>query len=79
MANVGCEPMIMLTGPAPATRKVLQNADLTLADIDLFEVNEAFASVVLNFMRDTQVPREKINVNGGAIALGIPSAPPAAY
>ena len=72
MANVGCEPMIMLTGPAPATRKVLQNADLTLADIDLFEVNEAFASVVLNFMRDTQVPREKINVNGGAIALGHP-------
>jgi acetyl-CoA C-acetyltransferase len=72
MANVGCEPMIMLTGPAPATRKVLQNADLTLADIDLFEVNEAFASVVLHFMRDTQVPREKINVNGGAIALGHP-------
>ena len=72
MANVGCEPMIMLTGPAPATRKVLKNADLTLADIDLFEVNEAFASVVLHFMRDTQVPREKINVNGGAIALGHP-------
>ena len=72
MANVSCEPMIMLTGPAPATRKVLQNADLTLADIDLFEVNEAFASVVLHFMRDTQVPREKINVNGGAIALGHP-------
>jgi acetyl-CoA C-acetyltransferase len=72
MANVGCEPMIMLTGPAPATRKALKNAGLTLQDIDLFEVNEAFASVVLHFMRETHVPREKINVNGGAIALGHP-------
>jgi len=72
MANVGCEPMIMLTGPAPATLKVLKKAGLTLADIDLFEVNEAFASVVLNFMRETNVPRDKINVNGGAIALGHP-------
>jgi acetyl-CoA C-acetyltransferase len=72
MANVGCEPMIMLTGPAPATLKVLKNAGLGLADIDLFEVNEAFASVVLHFIRETQVPREKINVNGGAIALGHP-------
>jgi acetyl-CoA C-acetyltransferase len=72
MANVGCEPMIMLTGPAPATRKVLQRAGLTLDDIDLFEVNEAFASVVLHFMRETGVPAEKVNVNGGAIALGHP-------
>jgi acetyl-CoA C-acetyltransferase len=72
MANVGCEPMVMLTGPAPATRKALRNARLSFADIDLFEVNEAFASVVLHFMRETQVPREKINVNGGAIALGHP-------
>ncbi len=72
MANVGCEPMIMLTGPAPATRKALKNAGLTLADIDLFEVNEAFAAVVLHFMRETKVPRDKINVNGGAIALGHP-------
>jgi acetyl-CoA C-acetyltransferase len=72
MANVGCEPMVMLTGPAPATRKALHNAGLKLANIDLFEVNEAFASVVLHFMRETKVPREKINVNGGAIALGHP-------
>jgi acetyl-CoA C-acetyltransferase len=72
MANVGCEPMIMLTGPAPATRKVLGKLGLRLADIDLFEVNEAFAAVVLHFMRETDVPREKVNVNGGAIALGHP-------
>jgi acetyl-CoA C-acetyltransferase len=72
MANVGCEPMIMLTGPAPATRKALQKANLRLDDIDLFEVNEAFASVVLHFMRETGVPHEKVNVNGGAIALGHP-------
>jgi acetyl-CoA C-acetyltransferase len=72
MANVGCEPMIMLTGPAPATRKALQKANLSLADIDLFEVNEAFASVVLHFMRETGVPGDKVNVNGGAIALGHP-------
>jgi acetyl-CoA C-acetyltransferase len=72
MANVGCEPMIMLTGPAPATRKALRNAGLTLSDIDLFEVNEAFAAVVLHFMRETQVPPEQVNVNGGAIAMGHP-------
>ena len=72
MANVGCEPMIMLTGPAPATQKVLKRANLKIDDIDLFEVNEAFASVVLHFMKETGVPSEKVNVNGGAIALGHP-------
>jgi acetyl-CoA C-acetyltransferase len=72
MANVGCEPMIMLTGPAPATLKALNKAGLKITDIDLFEVNEAFASVVMHFMKETGVPREKVNVNGGAIALGHP-------
>jgi acetyl-CoA C-acetyltransferase len=72
MANVSCEPMIMLTGPAPATQKVLKRANLKIDDIDLFEVNEAFASVVLHFMKETHVPSEKVNVNGGAIAMGHP-------
>jgi acetyl-CoA C-acetyltransferase len=72
MANVGCEPMIMLTGPAPATQKVLKRAGLEMGDIDLFEVNEAFASVVMHFMKETGVPGDKINVNGGAIAMGHP-------
>ena len=72
MANVGCEPMIMLTGPAPATLKALKKAQLKITDIDLFEVNEAFASVVMHFMKETGVPLEKVNVNGGAIALGHP-------
>lgn len=71
-ANVGTEPTIMLTGPAPASLKALQKADLSLEDIDLFEINEAFASVVLKYMDDLQIPEEKINVNGGAIALGHP-------
>ena len=66
------EPTIMLTGPAPSARKALAKAGLTAADIDLFEVNEAFAAVVLKFMRDLDVPHEKVNVNGGAIALGHP-------
>jgi len=66
------EPTIMLTGPAPATRKALARAGLTVDDIDLFEVNEAFAAVVLKFLRDLDVPPEKVNVNGGAIALGHP-------
>lgn len=66
------EPTIMLTGPAPAARKALAKAGLTAADIDLYEVNEAFAAVVLKFMRDLDVPHEKVNVNGGAIALGHP-------
>jgi acetyl-CoA C-acetyltransferase len=62
----------MLTGPIPATRKVLAKAGMTTADIDLFEVNEAFASVVLKFARDMNVDLDKINVNGGAIAMGHP-------
>ena len=68
----GSEPAIMLTGPAPAARKALQKAGLSINDIDLFEVNEAFAAVVLRFMRELDVPEEKVNVNGGAIALGHP-------
>ena len=71
-AVVGSEPTIMLTGPAPATRKALAIAGLEFDDIDLFEVNEAFAGMVLRFQRDTGVPSEKINVNGGSIALGHP-------
>ena len=71
-ASIGSEPAIMLTGPALATRKALKRARMSLADIDLFEVNEAFAAVVLRFMRDTGVGDDRINVNGGAIALGHP-------
>src|SRR5262249_41289832 len=69
---VGTEPTIMLTGPAPSAQKALAKAGLTFADIDLFEVNEAFAAVVMKFLRDMDVPHEKVNVNGGAIALGHP-------
>ena len=72
MAVTGSEPTIMLTGPTPATRKVLARAGLTVADIDLFELNEAFASVVMKWMRDLEIPEEKVNVNGGAIAMGHP-------
>ena len=68
----GADPTIMLTGPMPATRKVLAKAGLTLDDIDLFEVNEAFAAVPMRFMLEMGVPHEKVNVNGGAIALGHP-------
>ena len=71
-AVVGSEPTIMLTGPTPATRLALGKAGLGFADIDLFEVNEAFAAVVLKFQKDNGVPMDKINVNGGAIALGHP-------
>jgi acetyl-CoA C-acetyltransferase len=69
---VGTEPTIMLTGPAPSAQKALAKAGMTVDQIDLFEVNEAFAAVVLKFMRDLGVPHEKVNVNGGAIALGHP-------
>ena len=62
----------MLTGPAPAARKALQKAGLSIDDIDLFEVNEAFAAVVLRFMQAFQVSPDKVNVNGGAMALGHP-------
>ncbi|ORJ60576.1 acetyl-CoA C-acetyltransferase [Geothermobacter hydrogeniphilus] len=71
-AVTSTDPTIMLVGPAPATRKALNKAGLTVEDIDLFEVNEAFASVVLKFQADLSVPMEKINVNGGAIAMGHP-------
>ena len=71
-AVVGSEPTIMLTGPTPATRKVLAKAGLETGDIDLFELNEAFAAVVLKWMRDLDIPHDKVNVNGGAIAMGHP-------
>ena len=71
-ALCGADPTIMLTGPVPATRKALAKAGLTVHDIDLFEVNEAFAAVPLRFMREMAVPHDKVNVNGGAIALGHP-------
>ena len=71
-ASAAADPCIMLTAPTPATQKVLARAGLGIHDIDLFEVNEAFASVVLKFMKDLGVPHEKVNVNGGAIALGHP-------
>jgi acetyl-CoA C-acetyltransferase len=71
-AVTGEEPTIMLTGPAPSARKALAKAGLTAADVDLYEVNEAFAAVVLRFMREMDVPHDKVNVNGGAIALGHP-------
>ena len=71
-AVVGSDPTIMLTGPIPATQKVLQKAGLTVDDIDLFEINEAFAPVVLAWQKDLGIPDEKVNVNGGAIALGHP-------
>ena len=71
-ATSGADPVIMLTGPTPATRKVLDRAGLTVDDIDLFELNEAFASVVLKFQKDLKIPDEKLNVNGGAIAMGHP-------
>jgi acetyl-CoA C-acetyltransferase len=71
-AVTGSDPTIMLTGPTPATQKLLKTAGLTVDDIDLFELNEAFASVVLKFQKDLGIPDEKLNVNGGAIAMGHP-------
>jgi acetyl-CoA C-acetyltransferase len=71
-ATSGADPTIMLVGPTPATLKVLDRAGLTVDDIDLFELNEAFASVVLKFQKDLNIPDEKLNVNGGAIAFGHP-------
>ncbi len=68
----GADPTIMLTGPTPAARKALAKAGLTVDQIDLFEVNEAFAAVPMKFMKDMGVPHEKVNVNGGAIAMGHP-------
>ena len=71
-ATSGADTTIMLTGPTPASKKVLATAGLTVDDIDLFELNEAFASVVLRFQKDLKIPNEKLNVNGGAIAMGHP-------
>src|ERR1043166_420686 len=71
-ANIGSEPSIMLTGPIPVTEKVLKKAGMTKKDIDLWELNEAFASVVLRYMQALNIPHDKINVNGGAIAMGHP-------
>ena len=72
VATSGADPTIMLTGPTPATQKLLALAGLKVGDIDLFELNEAFASVVLKYQRDLGIPSEKLNVNGGAIAMGHP-------
>ena len=71
-ASIGSEPTIMLTGPAPASQKALKRAGMNTSDIDLFELNEAFASVVLLYMSLLNIPHDKINVNGGAIAMGHP-------
>jgi acetyl-CoA C-acetyltransferase len=71
-ANIGSEPAMMLTGPIDVTRKVLARSGMTLADIDLFEVNEAFAAVVLRYLQAFELDPDKVNVNGGAIALGHP-------
>ncbi len=71
-ANIGSEPAIMLTGPVDVTKKLLARAGMQLRDIDLFEVNEAFAAVVLRYMQAFNLPADKVNVNGGAIAMGHP-------
>ena len=71
-AVTGSEPTIMLTGPTPATQKALDRAGLTVDDIDLFELNEAFAAVVMKWQKDLGIPDDKVNVNGGAIAMGHP-------
>lgn len=72
MASIGSEPAIMLTGPTDVTKKVLKKAGMTPEDIDLYELNEAFASVVLAMMHNLDIPHDKMNVNGGAIAMGHP-------
>ncbi len=71
-AKIGTDPTIMLTGPVPVTEKILRDAGMSIKDIDLFEVNEAFAAVVLRFMQAFDVSADKVNVNGGAIAMGHP-------
>ncbi|MEZ5724414.1 MAG: acetyl-CoA C-acetyltransferase [Paracoccaceae bacterium] len=71
-AKIGTDPTIMLTGPVPVTEKILRDSGMSISDIDLFEVNEAFAAVVLRFMQAFQVDASKVNVNGGSIALGHP-------
>jgi acetyl-CoA C-acetyltransferase len=71
-AKIGTDPTIMLTGPVPVTEKILREAGMSISDIDLFEVNEAFAAVVLRFMQAFNVDANRVNVNGGAIAMGHP-------
>jgi len=71
-SSIGSEPSIMLTGPSPATEKVLKRAGMSISDIDLFELNEAFAAVVLHYMQQLNIPHDQINVNGGSIAMGHP-------
>jgi acetyl-CoA C-acetyltransferase len=72
MATAGDEPVIMLTAPVPATRRCLQKARMQISDVDLVEINEAFAAIPLKVMKDLEISHEKVNVNGGAIALGHP-------
>ena len=72
MVAIGSDPTLMLNGPVPAARKALEKAGMNTGDIDLFEVNEAFAVVVAKFMRDLDLDPETVNVNGGAMALGHP-------
>ena len=72
MAVSGVDPTIMLTGPTPATVRALKTAGLSVDDIDLWELNEAFAAVVLKWVKDLDLPMDKVNVNGGAIAMGHP-------
>jgi acetyl-CoA C-acetyltransferase len=71
-ATSGADSTIMLTGPIPATEKLLARTGLTVEDIDLFELNEAFASVVMNYQKKLNIPGDKLNVNGGAISMGHP-------
>jgi acetyl-CoA C-acetyltransferase len=71
-ANIGSEPALMLTGPVDVTKKLLKKSGMELADIDLIEINEAFASVVLRYLQAFDLDPDKVNVNGGAIALGHP-------
>jgi acetyl-CoA C-acetyltransferase len=72
IASIGSDPALMLTGPVDVTEKILKRAGMTLADIDLFELNEAFAAVVLRYMQAFGITHDRINVNGGAIAMGHP-------
>ena len=71
-AKIGTDPTIMLTGPVPVTQKILRDAGMEISDIDLFEVNEAFASVVMRFEQAFNVDHDRVNVNGGSIAMGHP-------
>jgi acetyl-CoA C-acetyltransferase len=72
MCNMGDSPTLMLNAPVPAAKKVLKKAGMSISDIDLFEINEAFAVVAEKFIRDLNLDRDKVNVNGGAMALGHP-------